>query len=167
MKICWCMYLPIIQKRLDFIGILLVLFIGQMNRIRANIMMRVDNVSYLIPASRLVRFRLMVRADGRAGLIIKILLAIHILVFNYLISSCALMAAIYQETIYILSILRNHIITCLSKWLMRPLKLEVAKLQKYTGIFFMLIKELLVAVRINVVKLFVKQIDPSRVELNA
>ena len=50
---------------------------------------------------------------------------------------------------------------------MRPLKLEVAKLQKYTGIFFMLIKELLVAVRINVVKLFVKQIDPSRVELNA
>ncbi len=82
-----------------------MLFIGQMNWIRANIMMRVGNASYLIPASGLVRFRLMVRTDGRAGLIINILLAINVLVFNYLISSCALMAAIYQETLDILSIL--------------------------------------------------------------
>ena len=50
---------------------------------------------------------------------------------------------------------------------MRSLKLKVAKLLKYTGIFFMLIVELLTTVRIDGVELFVKQVKSVRVELNS
>ena len=49
---------------------------------------------------------------------------------------------------------------------MRPVKLDVAQLLKYTGIFFKLTIKLLAGVRIDIVKLFVKQVHSVRVELN-